>query len=83
MTTPFVNTRRIGVNLGYVNAAGDFRINGGLWAAHSIDASVDNEGWIAGARAVYSPIMGANQLHFGANFQYRKFQANNGQTPTP
>jgi phosphate-selective porin OprO/OprP len=79
----FIDTRRIGVNLGYVNAAGNFRINGGLFAAHSIDASVDNEGWIAAARAVYSPIVGAgNQLHFGANFQYRKFQANNGQTPT-
>ncbi len=78
----FINTRRVGVNLGYVNAAGNFRINGGLWAAHSIDATVDNEGWIAAARAVYSPIMGANQLHFGANFQYRKFQANNGQTPS-
>jgi phosphate-selective porin OprO/OprP len=78
----FINTRRLGLNLGYVNPAGTFRINGGLFAAHSIDASVDNEGWIAAARAVYSPLMGANQLHFGANFQYRKFQANNGQTPS-
>ena len=78
----FINTRRVGLNLGYVNPAGTFRINGGLFAAHSIDASVDNEGWIAAARAVYSPLMGSNQLHFGANFQYRKFQANNGQTPS-
>ena len=78
----FINTRRVGLNLGYVNPAGTFRINGGLFAAHSIDASVDTEGWIAAARAVYSPLMGANQLHFGANFQYRKFQANNGQTPS-
>jgi phosphate-selective porin OprO/OprP len=78
----FINTRRIGINAGYVNPANTFRINAGLFAAHSIDASVDNEGWIAAMRAVYSPMMGANQLHFGANFQYRKFQANNGQTPT-
>ena len=33
----FINTRRLGINLGYVNAAGDFRINGGLWTNHSID----------------------------------------------
>ena len=65
-----------------VNKAGDFRFNAGLFAAHSIDASVDNEGWIAAARAVYSPLMGGNQLHFGANFQHRKFQANNGGTPS-
>ncbi len=73
----FVNTRRIGLNLGFINKAGDFRANAGLFAAHSIDASLDNEGWIAAARAVYSPLMGSTQLHFAANFQHRKFQANN------
>ena len=78
----FINTRRIGVNFGAVNKAGDLRFNAGLFAAHSIDASVDNEGWIGAARAVYSPLMGSNQLHFGANFQHRKFQANNNQTPS-
>ena len=78
----FVNTRRIGLSGGLVNKAGDLRFNAGLFAAHSIDASVDNEGWIGAARAVYSPLMGSNQLHFGANFQYRKFQANNNQTPS-
>jgi phosphate-selective porin OprO/OprP len=76
----FINTRRIGINLGYVNSAGDFRINGGLWAAHSIDASLDNDGWIGAARIVYSPLMGGNQLHFGLNFQHREFQSNNGAT---
>lgn len=76
----FINTRRIGANMGFVNKAGDVRFNAGLFAAHSIDASLDNEGWIAAARGVYSPLMGANQLHFGANFQHRKFQANNGAT---
>jgi phosphate-selective porin OprO/OprP len=76
----FINTRRLGINLGYANAAGDFRINGGLWAAHSIDSSLDNDGWIGAMRAVYSPLMGANQLHFGINYQHREFQANNGAT---
>jgi phosphate-selective porin OprO/OprP len=76
----FVNTRRLGINLGYANSAGDFRIKGGLWAAHSIDSSLDNEGWIGAARAVYSPLMGGNQLHFGLNYQHRKFQSNNNGT---
>jgi phosphate-selective porin OprO and OprP len=82
----FIDTRRIGINLGYINAAGDFRINGGLWAAHSIDNSLDQNGWIGGMRTVYSPLMGANQLHFGANFQYRKFSDNdnlNGSSNSP
>ena len=76
----FVNTRRIGVNLGLANKAGDFRANAGLFAAHSIDSSLDNEGWIGAARVVYLPVMGGNQLHFGANFQHREFANNNGAT---
>jgi phosphate-selective porin OprO/OprP len=76
----FVNTRRIGLSAGYVNQAGDLRFNAGLFTAHSIDSSLDNDGWIGAARAVYSPLMGANQMHFGANFQHREFQSNNGGT---
>ena len=76
----FINTRRIGSQLGYANTAGDFRVNAGLFAAHSIDSSLDNDGWIGAARAIYSPLMGGNQLHFGANFQHREFQSNNGAT---
>jgi phosphate-selective porin OprO/OprP len=74
----FLNTRRIGVSAGLVNPAGTMRFNAGVFAAHSIDSSFDNDGWIGAARAVYSPLMGANQLHFGANYQHRKFQSNNG-----
>ncbi len=76
----FVNTRRIGASFGLVNKAGTARFNAGLFAAHSIDSSLDNEGWIAAARGTYSPLMGATQLHLGANYQHRKFQANNGGT---
>ena len=74
----FINTRRIGANIGYVNSRGDLRFNAGLFAAHSIDGSLDNEGWIGAARAVYAPVWGGNQWHFGANFQHREFQSNNG-----
>ena len=76
----FVNTRRIGANMGFVSKAGDLRLNAGLWTAHSIDSSLDNDGWIAAARGVYSPVMGGNQLHFGANVQHREFQSNNAGT---
>ena len=73
----FINTRRLGINLGYVNKAGDLRLNAGLWAGHSIDASLDNESWIGAARVVYAPLMDGNQLHFGLNYQHREFQSNN------
>jgi phosphate-selective porin OprO/OprP len=76
----FINTRRIGLNLGYVSKAGDLRANAGLWTAHSIDSTLDNDGWIGAARAVYSPLMGGNQMHFGLNYQHREFQSNNGAT---
>ena len=76
----FVNTRRIGINLGYANKANTLRLNAGLWAGHSIDAGLDDDSWIGAARAVYAPLMGSNQLHFGLNFQHREFQSNNNQT---
>ena len=76
----FINTRRIGLSGGYVNAEGTFRANAGLFTAHSIDSSLDNDGWIAAGRAVYSPLSGNSQLHFGANIQHRNFQSNNGST---
>lgn len=76
----FVNTRRIGLSGGYVNAANTFRANAGLFTAHSIDGSLDNDGWIAAFRTTYSPLSGGNQLHLGANFQHRNFQSNNGGT---
>ena len=76
----FINTRRIGISAGLVNGSGDMRFNAGLFAAHSIDASFANDGWIGAARAVYSPLMGSNQLHFGANYQHREFESNNGST---
>lgn len=77
----FVNTRRIGLSAGYANKANTFRVNGGLFAAHSIDSTLDNDGWIGAARASYSPFVGGNQLHFGASFQHREFQSNAATSP--
>ena len=77
----FINTRRIGINAGYVNKAGTLRGNVGLFAAHSIDQTFDNDGWIAAARGVWSPLWNGNQMHFGLNFQHRNFPSNANGTP--
>jgi phosphate-selective porin OprO and OprP len=42
----FGNTRRLGLSAGIKSGDGLFRADAGLFAAHSIDASVDNDGWI-------------------------------------
>ena len=79
-TDAFIDTRRLGINLGYVSKDNVFRANAGLWTAHSIDSSLDNDGWIGAARLTYSPLMDGNQLHFGLNYQHREFAQNNGAT---
>jgi phosphate-selective porin OprO/OprP len=52
------------------------RFNAGLFTNHSIDSSFDNDGWIAAARATYSPQAMGGMLHLGANFNYRNYQNN-------
>ena len=74
----FINTRRLGVSFGLVDSSNTMRFNVGAFTAHTIDASLDNDGYILAARATYSPQALGGQLHLGANYQYRKFQSNNG-----
>ena len=76
----FGNTRRLGLTAGFKSKDNLFRIDGGLFAAHSIDASLDNKGWIAAARATYTPYVGPGFVHLGLNYQHREFQENNGST---
>ena len=78
----FINTRRLGVAVGLKNKPGDLRGSVGLFAAHSIDSTLDNDGWIAASRLVYSPKLGDQQLHFGVNAQHRDFASNNNGAPT-
>lgn len=80
MNDAFGNTRRIGLSLGLADKSNVARFNAGIFTAHSIDASFDNDGWIAAARATYSPQALGGQLHFGANVQHRNFQSNNAGT---
>ncbi len=72
----FGNTRRLGVEAGYRSSDNLFRIDAGMFGAHSIDASLNNSGWIGAVRTTYSPYAMGGFLHFGANWQHRQFQSN-------
>lgn len=74
----FINSRRLGVSAGVKSSDGLFRIDAGLFAAHTIDASVDNDGWIGATRLSYAPYVGNGFVHLGLNYQHRDFQSNNG-----
>jgi phosphate-selective porin OprO/OprP len=72
----FINTRRLGLAVGIRNKDNTLRGDVGLFAAHSIDASLDNHGWIGAARVTYTPYVGNGFVHMGLNFQHREFAKN-------
>jgi phosphate-selective porin OprO and OprP len=74
----FLNSRRLGAALAWNSKDKDVRLEAGLFAAHSIDSSFDNDGFIGAARLVYAPKALGGQLHLGLGYQYRDFAANNG-----
>ncbi len=76
----FGNTRRLGLSFGYKTSDNLFRWDAGIFAAHTIDASLNNKGWIGATRMSYAPYMGNGFLHLGLNYQHRQFQANDGGT---
>lgn len=76
MNDAFNHTRRLGVSLGYQDMANILRFNAGMFTAHTIDASIDNDGWIGAARITYSPAFQGGMLHLGANYEHRVFQSN-------
>lgn len=79
----FLNTRRLGAALAFKSKDDDWRVEVGAFAAHSIDSSFDNDGWIGSARLVYAPKALGGQLHFGLSYQYRDFASNiSGGTST-
>jgi phosphate-selective porin OprO and OprP len=80
MNDAFTHARRLGLSFALADKTNTMRLNAGLFAAHAIDASLDNDGWIAAARATYSPRALGGMLHLGANAQHRDFQSNNGGT---
>ncbi len=74
----FSNSRRLGLSAGLKSKDGLLRFDTGLFAAHTIDASMDNDGWIGAARLTYAPYIGNGFVHLGLNYQHRDFQSNNG-----
>ena len=80
MNDAFINTRRIGLSFGLQDKANILRLAAGIFTAHTIDGGFDNDGWIAAARATYSPQALGGMVHLGANIQHRDFQSNNGAT---
>lgn len=76
----FINARRLGAAVTLFNKDDSLRADVGLFTGHSIDSSIDNDGWIGAARLVYAPKTLGGQLHFGVNYQYRDFASNNGGT---
>ena len=71
----FNNTRRLGVAVNYTSKDGQFKFDVGAFN-DTINANTDNDDLILAGRAVYAPQAMGGQLHFGANFQHRKFQTN-------
>lgn len=80
MSDAYTHDRRLGLSFGLQNPTNTMRFNAGMFAAHSIDASIDNDGWIGAARAVYSPQAFGGMLHLGVNYQHREFQSNSNAT---
>lgn len=73
----FLNSRRLGGAVAWRDDDNVLRAEAGLFTAHSIDSSFDNDGWIGAGRLTYSPMALGGQLHFGVNFQQREFASNN------
>ncbi|MGL5837287.1 MAG: OprO/OprP family phosphate-selective porin, partial [Sphingorhabdus sp.] len=74
----FLNSRRLGAALAWRSTDKALLAEAGLFVAHSIDSSFDNNGWIGAGRLVYAPKALGGQLHFGLNYQHRNFASNAG-----
>jgi phosphate-selective porin OprO/OprP len=70
MNDAFGHARRLGAAVGFDQ--GDWLFRAGVFN-DTINADLNNDEWLAGARLVYAPKMGSNQLHFGLNYQHREF----------
>jgi phosphate-selective porin OprO and OprP len=76
MNEAFGHGRRLGLSGGYASADGAFRLNAGVFNEALGATNFDNDDWLFGARATYSPQALGGMLHVGANFQHREFQSN-------
>jgi phosphate-selective porin OprO/OprP len=72
MNDAFGHTRRLGLSFGYASKSAPLRLNAGIFTNHSIDSSLDNDGWIGAARLTYTPQVAGGLVHVGANYQHRE-----------
>lgn len=72
----FNNTRRLGLSVASWSKDNTLRASAGLFSGHSIDASLNNDGWIAAGRVTYTPFALGGFVHLGVNAQFREFQSN-------
>jgi phosphate-selective porin OprO/OprP len=78
----YLNGRRLGGAVAWKDSASEWRVEAGLFAAHSVDGSFDNDGSIIAGRLSYSPETMGGRLHFGINGQIRDFSSNANGAPT-
>ena len=72
ITDAFSHNRRIGAALIANDKVSDkWLLQGGIFSEEMNQESFNRTGWIASARAVFSPTIGAARLHLGANFAHR------------
>lgn len=77
----FINTRRFGAAAAWQGDS--WRVESGLFAAHQLDSSFDNNGYVVAGRIVFHPEIGeGSRLHLGLNAQWREFASNTGGTPS-
>ena len=72
MNDAFGHARRLGLAVGY--ESGDLLFRAGMFN-DTINSDLNNDEWLFGARLVFAPKMGNNQLHFGLNYQHREYSA--------
>jgi phosphate-selective porin OprO and OprP len=70
MNDAFGHGRRLGATIGYDK--GDLLIRAGAFN-DTVNGDLNNDEWLAAARAVWAPKFGKNQFHFGLNYQHREF----------
>jgi phosphate-selective porin OprO and OprP len=80
MNEAFINSRKLGISAQY--RKNDVLISGGVFGeqipgTEGVPTDGSNDGWLFGTRWNYNPKIGNNQLHLGANFQYRNFREAN------
>lgn len=73
----FGNSRRLGLSVGWKSSDNLLRADVGAFSSHSIDSTLDNQGWIGAARVTYTPNVLNGFVHLGVNYQHREFAKNN------